>query len=80
MDTKIKRWRRMTLCLTALIAIIDGGFILLVAYAKPLLATTIVGPLSLGMLLGTLATISGCVIAAIYVAWANRANPEGATP
>ena len=74
---KLDRWRRMTLWLTALIALLDGGFILLVAYAKPLLAMPVDGPLSLGLLLGALVTIAGWVVAWVYVAWANRANPEG---
>jgi uncharacterized membrane protein (DUF485 family) len=70
------RWRRMTLGLTLLIAVIEGGFLALVTFDKPLMAQPIDGPLTLGLLLGTLATISGWVIACVYVVWANRADRE----
>jgi uncharacterized membrane protein (DUF485 family) len=69
-----QRWRRMTLRLTLLLAIIEGGFLLLVTYDKPLLALSVAGPLTLGLLLGIIATIAGWGIACFYVLWANRAQ------
>ena len=47
------------------------GFILLVAYDKPLLATRILPGLSLGMLLGSLVIVTAWVLIWIYVRWAN---------
>jgi uncharacterized membrane protein (DUF485 family) len=69
-----RRWRRMTLGLTLLLAIIEGGFLLLVTYAKPLLAVSVAGPLTVGLLLGIITTIAGWAIACVYVLWANRAH------
>lgn len=69
------RWRRVTLGLTLLLAIIEGGFLLLVTTAGAWLATPVAGPLSLGLVLGTAATLAGCAIALVYVLWANRAGP-----
>jgi uncharacterized membrane protein (DUF485 family) len=74
----MQRWRRMTLGLAALLALIEGGFVMLVLYAKPLLARSVAGPLSLGLLLGILATIGGWAVACFYVVWANRAARAGA--
>ena len=48
------------------------GFILLVAYAKPLLGTLVVPGLSLGILLGALVIVAAWVLIWIYVRWANR--------
>ena len=48
------------------------GFILLIAYAKPLLTTVIVPGLSLGILLGALVIVAAWVLILIYVRWANR--------
>ena len=47
------------------------GFILLVAYAKPLLARIVVPGLSLGILLGALVIVAAWVLIWIYVRWAN---------
>lgn len=47
------------------------GFILLVAFNKPLLGTVIVPGLSLGMLLGALVIVVAWVLIWIYVRWAN---------
>ncbi len=48
------------------------GFILLVAYDKPLLGTQIVPGLSWGILLGALVIVSAWVLTLIYVLAANR--------
>lgn len=65
------RWR-IAITLTLAMAAIYIGFILLVAYDKPLLATPIADGLSLGILLGALVIVSAWVLIAIYVRWANR--------
>ena len=48
-----------------------GELNLLVAYAKPLLATIVVPGLSLGILLGALVIVAAWVLIWIYVRWAN---------
>ena len=52
--------------------VIYFGFILLVAFDKPLLGTLIVPGLSLGMLLGVLVILAAWVLTWAYVRWANR--------
>ena len=47
------------------------GFILLVAYDKPLLGRLVVPGLSLGILLGALVIVAAWVLIWIYVRWAN---------
>ena len=47
------------------------GFILLVAFNKPLLGSILVPGLSLGMLLGALVIVAAWVLTWIYVRWAN---------
>ena len=59
------------------------GFILLVAFNKPLLGTLIAPGLSLGMLLGALVIVVAWVLTWIYVRWANRhydASVQGLRP
>jgi uncharacterized membrane protein (DUF485 family) len=65
------RWR-IAITLTIAMTVIYVGFILLIAYAKPLLATPIAPGLSLGILLGALVIVSAWLLIAIYVRWANR--------
>jgi uncharacterized membrane protein (DUF485 family) len=65
------RWR-IAITLTIAMTAIYIGFILLIAYAKPLLATPITQGLSLGILLGALVIVSAWLLIAIYVRWANR--------
>jgi uncharacterized membrane protein (DUF485 family) len=72
-DRMMQRWRRMTLTLTAVLVVIEGGFVLLVLYARPLLGMSVAGPLNLGLLLGILATFGGWAVACFYVLWANNA-------
>jgi uncharacterized membrane protein (DUF485 family) len=64
------RWR-IAIALTAAMMVLYLGFILLVAYAKPLLATIVVPGLSLGILLGALVIVAAWVLIWIYVRWAN---------
>jgi len=65
------RWR-VALTLTIAMMVIYFGFILLVAFDKPLLGTVIVPGLSLGMLLGVLVILAAWVLTWTYVRWANR--------
>jgi uncharacterized membrane protein (DUF485 family) len=65
------QWR-LALTLTAVMMAIYFAFILLVAWAKPLLATQVAPGLSLGILLGALVIVSAWVLIWVYVRWANR--------
>jgi uncharacterized membrane protein (DUF485 family) len=65
------RWR-IAIGLTVAMTAIYVGFILLIAYAKPLLATPLTGGLSLGILLGALVIVAAWLLIAVYVRWANR--------
>ena len=65
------RWR-IALLLTAAMMALYFGFILLVAFNKPLLASTLVPGLSYGILLGALVIVSAWVLMFVYVSWANR--------
>jgi len=64
------RWRIAT-SLTAAMMVLYLGFILLVAYNKPLLAQVVVPGLSLGILLGALEIVAAWVLIWVYVRWAN---------
>jgi uncharacterized membrane protein (DUF485 family) len=64
------RWR-IAVVLTVAMMVVYFGFILLVAFNKPLLATAIGPGLSLGMLLGILVILAAWVLIWIYVRWAN---------
>lgn len=66
-----RRWR-VAISLTAIMALVYFGFIALIAYNKPLLATTVVPGLSLGILLGALVIATSWLLTWIYVRWANR--------
>lgn len=65
-----ERWR-VSLWLTGTMMVIYFGFILLIAYNKPLLGTLVVPGLSLGILLGALVILAAWVLIYIYVRWAN---------
>ena len=64
------RWRVAT-TLTGCMMAVYFGFILLVAYNKPLLGTRVATGLSLGMLLGVSVILVAWVLIWIYVRWAN---------
>lgn len=65
------RWR-LALLLTATMTVVYVGFILLIAFNKPLLGRILVPGLSLGILLGVLVIIVAWAIIVIYVRWANN--------
>lgn len=64
------QWR-LALTLTAAMMAVYFGFILMVAFAKPLLATLLLPGLSLGTLLGALVIVAAWVLIWVYVRWAN---------
>jgi uncharacterized membrane protein (DUF485 family) len=64
------RWR-LSLILTAIMTVVYVGFILLIAFDKPLLGTILVPGLSLGLLLGVLMILTAWSLILIYVRWAN---------
>ena len=65
------RQRRLALRLTAAMMAVYFGFILLVAYDKPLLTREVRPGLSVGILLGALVIVSAWGLIWIYVRWAN---------
>jgi uncharacterized membrane protein (DUF485 family) len=65
-----RRWN-IAIGLTVAIIVIYFGFILLIAYNKPLLATPVTPGLSLGILLGALVIVASWLLTWIYVRWAN---------
>jgi uncharacterized membrane protein (DUF485 family) len=64
------RWR-LALLLTTVMTVVYVGFILLIAFNKPLLGTILVPGLSLGILLGVLLIATAWLLIMIYVRWAN---------
>ena len=64
------RWR-LALLLTAVMTVVYVGFILLIAFNKPLLGTILVPGLSLGILLGVLIIALAWLLIMIYVRWTN---------
>lgn len=65
------RQRRLALALTGVMIALYFGFILLIAYDKPLLATRLTPGLSLGIVLGALVIAGSWLLTWIYVRWAN---------
>jgi uncharacterized membrane protein (DUF485 family) len=63
---------RRAAILTAAMMIIYFGFILLVAFNKPLLGRVLVPGLSLGILLGAVVIVSAWVLIWLYTRWANQ--------
>ena len=65
------RWR-LALLLTAVMTVVYVGFILLIAFNKPLLGTILVPGLSLGILLGVLLIVFAWTLIMVYVRWTNK--------
>jgi uncharacterized membrane protein (DUF485 family) len=57
--------------LTALMIVLYFGFVLLIAYNKPLMARLVVPGLSVGILLGALVIVISWLLTWVYVRWAN---------
>ena len=70
------RWR-VAGGLTIAMMVLYFGFIGLVAFNKPLLATLLRPGLSLGMLIGVLVIVWAWALIWIYVRWANRDYDAG---
>jgi uncharacterized membrane protein (DUF485 family) len=70
-DLARRRWR-IASTLTLVMVAIYFGFILLVAFDKPLLGRLVSPGLSLGVLLGALVIVLSWILTWIYVRWANR--------
>ena len=64
------RWR-IAISLTIAMMVAYFGFILLIAFDKPLMGRILVPGLSLGMLLGALVIVFAWVLTWYYVRWAN---------
>jgi uncharacterized membrane protein (DUF485 family) len=64
------RWR-IAILLTAIMIAVYFGFIALIAFNKPLLATLIVPGLTVGILLGVCVIIVSWLLTWVYVWWAN---------
>jgi uncharacterized membrane protein (DUF485 family) len=64
------RWR-VAISLTIAMMVVYFGFVLLVAFNKPLLGSLVTRGLSLGMLLGALVIFIAWALTWTYVRWAN---------
>jgi uncharacterized membrane protein (DUF485 family) len=65
-----RRWR-VAASLTAATLVAYFGFILLVAFNKPLMGRLIAPGLSLGILLGALVIFTSWGLTGLYILWAN---------
>jgi len=70
-DLFARRWR-ISLLLSAAIMFIYFGFILLIAFNKPLLGSLVLPGLSLGILLGALVIVAAWILVFIYTRWLNK--------
>ena len=64
------RWR-IAVTLTAIMIAVYFGFIALIAFNKPLLATRIAPGLTLGIVLGVCVIVASWLLTWVYVYWAN---------
>ena len=62
---------RIAITLTIAMIVLYFGFILLIAYGRPLLATLVAPGLTLGILLGALVIVVSWLLTYVYVRWAN---------
>jgi uncharacterized membrane protein (DUF485 family) len=63
---------RIVTRLSAAMLVLYFGFILLIAFQKPLLGRLVAPGLSLGILLGALVIVASWGLTYVYVRWANR--------
>ena len=63
---------RLVTILTVAMIVLYFGFVLLIAYDKPLLGRLVAPGLSLGILLGVLVIVGSWLLTWVYVRWANR--------
>jgi uncharacterized membrane protein (DUF485 family) len=69
-DVSAARWR-VAISLTIAMMVAYFGFILLIAFNKPLLGSLVMPGLSLGVLLGALVILVAWALTWIYIRWAN---------
>jgi uncharacterized membrane protein (DUF485 family) len=65
-----ERWK-IAMVLSGTMLLVYFGFILLIAFNKPLLGTMLAPGLSLGILLGAMVILAAWVLTLVYVRWAN---------
>ena len=65
-----QRWR-IAMALSTVMFVVYFGFVLLIAFDKPLVAQLLMPGLSLGILLGALVIVATWIVTWIYVRWAN---------
>jgi uncharacterized membrane protein (DUF485 family) len=65
-----RRWR-VAISLTGVMVVVYFGFILLIAYSKPFMASLLRPGLSVGIVLGALVIVAAWVLTLGYVRWAN---------
>lgn len=65
-----KRWS-VSILLTVLLFALYYGYILVVAYNKPLLAVKVGTHTTLGIVLGALTIVGSWLLTVVYVIWAN---------
>jgi uncharacterized membrane protein (DUF485 family) len=65
-----QRWRIAT-GLGAVMIVVYFGFVLLIAFDKPLVGTIIAPGLTVGVLLGALVIVTAWIVTWVYVRWAN---------
>lgn len=65
------RWR-IALALTATVVVIYFGFVLLIAFNRPLMGRLITPGLTIGILLGVLVIVASWLSTWWYVRWANE--------
>ena len=66
----VARWR-LAVALTAATVVLYFGFILLIAFDRPLMGRLIVPGLSVGVLLGAAVIVCSWLLTWVYVRWAN---------
>jgi uncharacterized membrane protein (DUF485 family) len=70
--TLVKNKWRVSLLLTSIMLIIYFGFILLIAFDKPLLSTLIGPKITLGLPIGLGILVVAWLLTGIYILWANK--------
>ncbi|MGQ0765622.1 MAG: DUF485 domain-containing protein [Gemmatimonadota bacterium] len=78
MDSREERLRRLArsrarvaTLLTAAMIVIYFGFILLIAFNKPLMGRLLTPGLSVGVLMGALVIVASWILTWVYIRWAN---------
>ncbi|MCC6317954.1 MAG: DUF485 domain-containing protein [Gemmatimonadaceae bacterium] len=67
-----RRRLRLAATLTAAMVVIYFGFILLIAFDKPMMGRLIGRGLSVGIVAGALVIVASWILTWVYVRWANR--------